>query len=184
MTRKTSAYARARRHAAWRPELHYSCTQLVLASRTEPLPGTASQLVHMEAALTSIERDPAPSVHSWRLLSDAVNMMETLIKLSPVRVRVLGGQLDEYTIKDESGLLPDAVQALAEAGRRHVQQHAPIRLSGIGIQAVRAVLADYADLVGQLPAWVLLHCHRETERRLHQIRRGERQDGDIEIVEI
>ena len=184
MTRKTSTYTRRRMRAAWQPELHYSSTQLALASRTEPLPNTASQLVRMETALASIARDQSPSVHSWRLLSDAVNMMETLTKLSPVRVRVVGGRLDEYVIKDESGLLNDAVQALAEAGCRHVQQQAPIRLSGPGIQAVRAVLADYADLVSQLPAWVLLHCHRETERRLHQIRRGERQDGDIEIVEI
>lgn len=78
--------------------------------------------------------------------------------------------------------LADAVRALAVAGQRHKREGKPIRLDGPGIQAVRAVLASYAELLEVLPARTMYRCHRLTEQRIHAILDGRKQPHDVEIV--
>jgi hypothetical protein len=63
--------------------------------------------------------------------------------------------------EDSSGLLMDAVTALALAGKRN-RAGGTIRMDGSGIQAIRALLRDYADLLEVLPARVMIRCHRLT----------------------
>jgi hypothetical protein len=59
-----------------------------------------------------------------------------------------------------------------------------IRLDGAGIQAVRAILEDYAALLDVLPARVMIRCHRLTEKRLHDLMEGKRKPHDVEITSI
>lgn len=54
-----------------------------------------SQLTRMWDSLASIETQPNPTTDDWRILSDAVNLIETLVTMGEVQ--------------DDSGLLMDAV---------------------------------------------------------------------------
>lgn len=147
----------------------YSMWDELMASPTEPLSSEKRQhqLVRMFSALDNLVKADAPTKEDWRLCSDAVNMVESLI--------------DMGVCQDESGLLMDAVTALAKAGKRNVEGK-PIRLDGQGLTAVRGILNDYADLLAVIPARVMIRCHRRTEKRIFDILRGKKQPHDVEIV--
>jgi len=149
---------------------YYTIMDEMMASPTEPLPVAhrTHQLTRMYEGLAAMEKAPSPTTDDWRVVSDAVNLMETLIETMQV-------------CEDSSGLLMDAITAMAHAGRRNTAGGA-IRLDGAGIQAVRAVLEDYAALLDVLPARVMIRCHRLTEKRLHEMLDGKRKPHDIEIT--
>jgi hypothetical protein len=153
----------------------------MLASPSEPLPEPLQrhQLTRMHQGLDAMEKAPEPTTDDWRVVSDAVNIMETLITGSPW----LDCDGDPVEIKDESGLLPDAVAAMAMAGKRH-RLGGNIRLDGAGIQAVRGVLADYAGLLEVLPARTMIKAHRDTERRIHEILAGKKKPHDVEVMSL
>lgn len=150
----------------------YGLLRVIMASSTEPMPVAkrTHQLTRMWEGLAALERAPAPTIDDWRLCSDAVNLMETL-------VRTMG------VADDASGLLDDAMAALAGAGRRHRGGMA-LRLDAPGMQAVRAVLEDYAELLEQLPERTVLEAHRLTERRIREILAGKRQPHDVEVMDL
>lgn len=122
----------------------------------------------MYEGLAAMEKAPSPTTDDWRVVSDAVNLMETLIETMKV-------------CEDASGLLIDAITAMAMAGKRNTAGGA-IRLDGAGIQAVRAVLEDYAALIDVLPARTMIRCHRLTETRLHEMLEGKRKPHDVEVT--
>ena len=159
-----------KRNPPQRPKT-YTVFDELLASPTEPMPAEyrTHQLTRMYEGLHSLETAGEPSTDDWRVVSDAVNMLETLV----VEMKVCD---------DDSGLLMDAVRALAVAGQRHKREGKPIRLDGPGIQAVRAVLASYAELLEVLPARTMYRCHRLTEKRIHAILDGRTRPHDVEIV--
>lgn len=148
----------------------YSLIDLLLASATEPTPieKRTHQLSKMWEGLASLEKDPQPSTNDWRVCSDAVNLMETLV--------------DMGVCQDASGLLHDAVAALALAGARHIEEGKPIRLNGQGMWAIRSVLEDYAQVLEQIPHRTALEAHRRTERRIHEIHTGKRRPHDVEVM--
>ncbi len=156
---------------AQRPK-RYTILDEMMASPTEPLPlaWKTYQLTRMYEGLAAMEKAPSPTTDDWRVVSDAVNLMETLIETMQV-------------CEDSSGLLMDAITAMAHAGRRNTAGGA-IRLDGAGIQAVRAVLEDYAALLAVLPARAMIRCHRLTEKRLHELLDGKRKPHDVEITAI
>lgn len=158
-----------KRKAQARPK-HYSILDEMMASPSEPLPAEyrRHQLTRMYEGLAAMEQAPEPTTDDWRVVSDAVNMMETLIETMQV-------------CEDSNGLLMDAITAMAMAGRRNKAGSA-IRLDGAGIQAVRAILEDYAALLEVLSARTMIRCHRLTEKRLHEILAGRKLPHDVEIV--
>lgn len=151
---------------------HYTILDEMMASPTEPLPDAyrTHQLTRMYGGLNAMETAPAPTTDDWRVVSDAVNLMETLV----VEMKVC---------EDAGGLLMDAITALAVAGKRNMAG-GTIRMDGAGIQAVRAILRDYAELLDVLPARVMIRCHRLTEKRLHDLLDGKRRPHDVEITSI
>ena len=151
-----------------------------MASPTEPIPAEdrRHQLTRMYNGLAAMETAPAPTTRDWRVVSDTVNLMETLTVTN--NGWWIGCDKEPVQVKDASGLLMDAVTALAMAGRRNLAGGA-IRLDGAGIHAVRAILADYADLLDVLPARVMIRCHRLTEKRLHELMAGKRKPHDVEV---
>jgi hypothetical protein len=150
----------------------YTLWHELMASTIEPMPlaKRTHQITRMLQGLASIEQCAAPTTEDWRLCSDAVNLMETLV----LQLRVA---------EDRQGLLNDAIAALAAAGRRH-KGGMPIRLDGPGIQAVRAVLEDYAELLAILPARTVIRAHRLTERRIAAILAGKRRPHDVEVMDL
>jgi hypothetical protein len=144
----------------------------MMASPTEPLPEKfrTHQLTMMYQGLHAMETAPSPTTDDWRVVSDAINLMETLV----VEMKVC---------EDSSGLLMDSITALAVAGKRN-RAGGTIRMDGVGIQAVRSILSDYAELLNMLPARTMYRCHRLTEKRLHDLLDGKRRPHDVEITSI
>lgn len=152
----------------WRPT--YTVLDRLMASPSAPMPQTKAQhqLLRMYQALRALETAAAPTPDDWRVVSDAVNLMETLVSMG-------------HAI-DASGLLRDAVAAMAVAGVRYVEHGQPVRLDGAGMQAVRGVLADYREALHTLPARVMVETHRLTEQRISAILQGRGRAQDVTIV--
>jgi len=149
---------------------HYTILDEMMASPTDLLPANhrRHQLTRMYDGLAALEKSPEPTMADWQVVSDAVNLMETLT-------------VEMQVCEDTSGLLMDAITALAMAGRRNLAGGA-IRLDGAGIQAVRAILEDYASMLDVLPARTMIRCHRLTEQRLHEIFDGKRKPHDVLVT--
>lgn len=147
----------------------YSALDVLMASATEPMPAEKRrhQLTRMYEGLNFLETAPSPTPDDWCVCSDAVNLMETLVEMGAV--------------EDSSGLLMDAITALANAGRRH-KAGQTLRLDALGIKAVRCVLEDYADVIEQLPQRTIMQAHRRTEKRIHDILAGRKRPHDVEII--
>jgi hypothetical protein len=161
----------SKRKPAARRLVTYTHWDELMASASDPLPQDhrTYQLTRMYQGLHALETADSPDTEDWRVVSDAVNMLETLV-------------LDMQVCEDASGLLQDAIRGLALAGQRHKREGKPIRLDGPGIQAVRTVLANYAELLDVLPARTMIRCHRLTEKRIHAILDGRKQPHDVEVV--
>lgn len=141
------------------------------ASPKRPMPEALRrpQLLTMWSGLASIERGENPTPDDWRACSDAVNVLESL--------RAMGA------IEDAQGLLEDAIAALAHAGERHLRG-LPIRLDAAGIQAVRAVLEDYAAALEGLPHRLMVKAFRRTDERIAKILRTTPAPGVVERTTI
>lgn len=151
----------------------YTLIDEMMASPTEIMPAASRmhQLTAMWQGLRAIELDANPTRDDWRVCSDAVNLMETLV-------------LEMKVTEDMQGLLMDAVTALAKAGQRHKKTGAPIRLDAAGIKAVRAVLEDYATMLEAIPHRTMIRCHRLTEKRIREVLRGKRRAHDVEVMDL
>lgn len=190
MTTQTRRKGKGRQPATY-PHT-YTMLDELMASTTQPLDETRQQYqtARMRQALQNIETAPAPTATDWRLCSDAVNLMETLLTQGDV---LQGGEplpgwwrdcdRDPVQVTDQNDLLRDAIAALAHAGRRKFT-HGTIRLDGKGLVAVRGLIEDYAGLISVLPARTTIRAHRLTERRVHDILRGKSQPHDIEIINL
>lgn len=148
----------------------YTLMDELMASAKNPLPERARlhQLTMMWQGLANIETGEDPNPNDWRLCSDAMNLMETFIREMKI-------------CEDTSGLLMDAITALAYAGKRHLEGK-PLRLDGAGIHAVRSVLEDYAMMLDMLPHRTVVRCHRLTEKRIGEIHRGKKPPHDVEVM--
>lgn len=161
-----------------KPKTTYSLMDEIMAPPDRPLPEfkIRHQLSRMYQGLRALETDEKPSMADWDVVSDAVNMLEMLTTANDGRWLDCDG--DQVQIKDHSGLLPDAISALAQAGRRYFE-HGVIRLDAKGIATIRAVLEDYAQLIEIMPARVMIHCHRKVEKRMQDIMRGKAKPHDV-----
>ena len=146
----------------------YSHWDVLMASGTEPIPPAKQQwqLLKMYEGLRSLEQAENPTFHDWIACSDAVNMMETLTEMG--------------ACSDTSGLLDDAMKALASAAERY-KTHKVLSLTDDGIEAIRAVLEDYAEAIKIIPARTILQCHRTTETRIQNLLDGKGKEHDIVV---
>ena len=172
----------------------YSHIDEMLASPYQPLSAERrrNQLLRMWEGLRAIETAPEPSNDDWRLCSDAVNLMETLLRNGDARPDEHGQVStnwwrdcagDWVQIHDSGKLLTDAIAALTAAGIRKLDG-GQIRLDADGTQAVRAVLENYRDLLDVLPARTIIRAHRLTEKRISDIFSGRCRPHDVEIVDL
>ena len=136
-----------------RASTHYGPWHVMLASPDKPMQPSRyrHQLTRMHLAMASITSGENPTDEDWRLIADAINLVETL---------VLQG-----VAQDESGLLHDAITAMAEAYRAD-QDSARMRLTGPGLAAISAVLADWGVCLEQLPERTVIEAHIATDRRI------------------
>lgn len=155
-----------------KPRFTYTLWDELAASPDEPMPAEKRlhQLTRMWGGLAALETSSQPTVDDWRVCSDAVNLMETLVEMGAV--------------SDPDDLIADCAKGLADAGQRY-QRGLGLRLDGAGIKALRSVLEDYATVVEQLSHRTMVSCHRKTERRIFGIVSGRsQQPHDVRIVTI
>ena len=120
-----------RKPRAHQPHTYYTMMDELLASDSQPMPerNRTHQQRRMADALHELMHAPAPSNDAWRVVSDAVNLLETLVQHgeAPVRDVTTGNVIashwrdcdgDPMEIADTSGLLLDAIAAMAKAGQR------------------------------------------------------------------
>lgn len=148
---------------------HFTLLDELQASATLPVPEHRlnGHLIRVHEGLMSMERDAVPSVDAWRDLSDAVNILESLIEMG--------------IVSDEGGQIIDAKNAMGQAGARHLETGA-IRLSGEGMQILRGLLEDYGTVVQALTERQFISACRRTERRVRQILRGVTRPGDVVVA--
>lgn len=129
----------------------YSVMDALLASPETPLPEhkRERQLVLMYEALNNLETAPEPTRQDWERVNDVVLLMDTLLGMN--------------FIQDPDGLIEDAADALGKASDRAVNGK-PIRLDGPGLQSVRNILTDYAEVLSALPARTMIQAHRKAEQ--------------------
>lgn len=173
----------------------YTLAHELIASPTSPTPPeiARSQLTRIWDGLANLESAPYPTPRDWRLCSDAVNLLETLVTegVNPVRndkgnviaSHWLDCDGDLVEVADSSGLLQDAIAALAVAGERH-KAGSNLRLDGAGIVAVRSVLENYADMLAALPQRTMVRVHRLTEKRISEILHGKKRPSDVAVINI
>ena len=158
----------------------YSVLDELMASDSQPLPAEKRtyQLKRMRQGLDDLMHAAMPGADSWRVLSDAVNLLETLVQHGEAPIKDASGKViasywrdcdgDALEIRDNSGLLLDAITAMTKAGQRMFEGQ-PLRLDGPGIAAVRAVLEDYQAALETLPHRTMVRCHRATEKRIREV---------------
>jgi hypothetical protein len=157
----------------------YTLLDEMMASPTELLSQErrSYQLDRMKAGLKSIEMGESPVSYDWRVCSDAVNIMETLVEHGVWK----DCDGDDVQVSDADRLIPDAIHALAMAGRRSLDG-GHIRLDGPGIKAIRAILEDYETMLNSLSARSIIRAHRLTERRVQEILRGRGRKTDVTVM--
>lgn len=151
--------------------LHYSLFDELLADPKLPMPerDRVYTMLGFDRSMTAIELDPNPIESDWRVLSDAVNLMETLI--------------DMGVAQDDQGLLADATTAMRRAAERKMAG-GHIRFDGPGVKAMRSLIDDFGSLIKLIPHRMMIRCHRMTEKRIAAIRRGAKQSGDVVLVSL
>lgn len=172
----------------------YSLIDEMTASPFQPLSPERRrhQLTRMWEGLRAIETAPEPTNDDWRVCSDAVNLVETLVREGEPRPDDSGKVVSNWwrdcagdwvQIHDSGKLLLDAVTAIAAAGIRKING-GQIRLDSFGIKAVRGVLEDYSALLELLPARSIIRAHRLTEKRISNVLAGKRLPHDLKIVDL
>ena len=162
---------------------HYSLMDELMASNTQPMSEKTRQhqIQRMAHALHEMMHAERPSNEAWRVLADAVNLLETLVQCGETPRTIAKDGKDQIIascwrdcdgdpveIADTSGLLSDAVDAMVSTGEQMSNGHL-MRLTGPSITAVRAVLDDYTAALTLLPARTMVRCHRKTEKRMHEV---------------
>ena len=114
----------------------YSVLDELMASDSQPLPAEKRtyQLMRMRQGLDDLMHAATPGADSWRVLSDAVNLLETLVLEGEAPQRDAAGRIvgshwrdcdgDAVEVRDSSGLLLDAIAAMTKAGQRMFDQEA------------------------------------------------------------
>jgi alpha-D-ribose 1-methylphosphonate 5-triphosphate synthase subunit PhnH len=150
-------------------KLTYSMLDVMMSSPDRPMKDSSRvhQLTRMWGGLAALETAENPTQADWIAVSDAVNMMETLVEMG--------------FAKDEDNLIPEAVLVLKATAERykHGQQ---LRLTGAGIQLLRGILEDYAYLTEHLDERTMVHAHRKTEMRIQDIILGRGKPEDVRVT--
>ena len=108
----------------------------------------------MFTAMQNLEQAAEPTITDWEHVNDAVMLMEAL--------------RDMQVVQDPDNLLDDAIEALGKAGARAMEGKG-IRLDGLAIRALRAVLEDYTEVLAQIPARTMIAAHRKAEAKVAKI---------------
>ena len=150
-------------------KLTYSMLDVMMANPDRPMKDSSRvhQLTRMWGGLAALETAENPTQADWIAVSDAVNMMETLVEMG--------------FAKDEDDLIEEAVLILKATAERY-KNGSQLRLTGAGIQLIRGILEDYAYLAENLDERTMVHAHRKTEMRIQDIILGRAKPNDVRLT--
>lgn len=136
------------------------------ASADTPMPAAdaAERVRIVRHHLEQIKTAPNPDTMSWRVVAMVGNVIENMLELG--------------IIDDDTGLLPDAQEALRVAAERTIERGTPIRFTGPGLEAVTWMVDAFADLLGSVPHQKVVRALRLTDLRMRAIDSGQRRPGD------
>ena len=136
-------------------KLTYSFWDVLMADPYKPIPEEKRQrqLTRMYIALDQIEKGDNPTVDDLALVSDAVELTDRFYHDGMTTLELD----DRLAVKNV-----EARRALLDAYVRH-QSGAAIRLTGIGMQAVREVMSYYYQVLHTAPERAVIQLHRATE---------------------
>jgi hypothetical protein len=146
-------------------KLTYSMLDVMMSSPDKPMKDSARvhQLTRMWGGLAAMETAENPTQQDWIAVSDAINMMETLVEMG-------------YA-KDDDNLIAEAVLAMKAVTDRYKKGN-PLRLTGAGIQLIRGILEDYSSIIELIDERTMVHAHRKTEMRIQDIILGRAKPKD------
>ena len=150
-------------------KLTYSMLNVMMADPDRPMKDSARdhQLTRMWSGLAALETAVTPTQQDWIAVSDAVNMMESLVEMG--------------FAKDEDNLIEEAVFILKATAERY-KNGQQLRLTGAGIQLIRGILEDYTELTKQIDERTMVQAHRRTEMRIQDILFGRAKEKDIRLT--
>ncbi len=150
-------------------KLTYSMLDVMMSSPDRPMKESARvhQLTRMWGGLAALETAETPTQADWIAVSDAVNMMETLVEMG--------------FAEDKDNLIEEAVLILKATAERY-KNGTQLRLTGAGIQLIRGLLEDYAYLTENLDERTMVHAHRKTEMRIQDILHGRGKEKDVRLT--
>lgn len=134
----------------------YSLLDELTASPTEPM-AQAKRDYHLgviKAALHKLKTSENPGYEAWKQVATAVNLMETLIKMG--------------ILADPDKLIEDAARGMNDAALRFLEMNKPLRFDGPGLTAVTNLLADYEEVIGQIPHRTMIKAYRKTQLELEK----------------
>ena len=137
-------------------KLTYSFWDVLMADPYKPIPEEKRQrqLTRMYIAQDQIEKGDTPTVDDLALVSDAVELTDNFYSAHAPTAAAYNALAKDIW---------EARRALLEAYVRH-QSGAAIRLTGIGMQAVREVMSYYYQVLHTVPERVVIQLHRATEK--------------------
>ena len=149
-------------------KLTYSVMDAMMASPDHPMKAHRRdyQMMIIRTSLASIERAENPTTDDWKIISQAINMMEMLVEMG--------------FAKDEDGLIKDAIDAMASSAQRYKDKKV-MRFSGNEMKVIRGIIDDYQTMIENLDERTMIHCHRKTEMRLQEILSGKKRSTDVRI---
>lgn len=141
----------------------------LMADPINPLPKDkiTFHMTKIYEGLDALEQMMYPEVHHWQAVADAANMLDTLSR-------------DMDAISDTSGVIRDGMEVLALAWKRR-EQGIPNGLDHDDLSKLRFIVNSYMEVMESLPERVMVRAHRVTEKKIHKILNGQRQEGDIVI---
>jgi len=149
-------------------KLTYSVMDAMMASPDHPMKAQRRdyQMMIIRTSLASIERAENPTTDDWKIISQAINMMEMLVEMG--------------FAKDEDGLIKDAIDAMASSAQRYKDKKV-MRFSGNEMKVICGIIDDYQTMIENLDERTMIHCHRKTEMRLQEILSGKKRPTDVRI---
>lgn len=150
-------------------KLTYSMLDVMMSSPERPMKDSSRvhQLTRMWGGLAALETADKPTQADWIAVSDAVNMMETLVEMG--------------FAKDDDNMIEEAVLTLKATAERY-KEGGQLRLTGAGIQLLRGVLEDYTYLTENVDERTMVHAHRKTEMRIQDILFGRAKPQDVRLT--
>lgn len=152
----------------YQPRHTYSTLDLMLAS---PQPMSSLQrmayIAGFKRALHAIQFEPISTPEQWRIMADAVNLVETFCAHpwpDPQAPREL------IDIAEEAGALQAAAQSMREAARLHKLQGGSIRISADGREALAGLVELLDTILQTISHRAALQCHNECERAIRKQR--------------